>query len=298
MRLPAPLALLVAAGLLLLAAPPAGAAIAYAPCSRGSALQCGSLDVPLDRSGAVPGTRAARRRAPRRAVEPDEHRRASALAGGPGQAALPLISDFADAAGAGARHARPADVRPARHRRLEPAALLAAAARDADGGGHALRGRASAPRRGHYTTAASVEDIEALRAESGYEKLVIYGVSYGTKVALDYAARHPDRVAGARSWTPSCCPRGPTRCSARRSRRCAACSPSCAPATSATASPATPTGDLASRVRSLATRPLRGLLTSARGVRQRVDDRPPRPLRRHARPATSTRRCAPSCRAR
>ena len=50
MRLPAPLALLVAAGLLLLAAPSAIAAIAYAPCSAGSALQCGSLDVPLDRT--------------------------------------------------------------------------------------------------------------------------------------------------------------------------------------------------------------------------------------------------------
>jgi pimeloyl-ACP methyl ester carboxylesterase len=49
-------------------------------------------------------------------------------------------------------------------------------------------------RRAHYRTEDSVADLEALRAESGYERLVLYGVSYGTKVALDYAARYPSRV--------------------------------------------------------------------------------------------------------
>ena len=49
-------------------------------------------------------------------------------------------------------------------------------------------------RRGVYRTADSVADIEALRAEAGYARLAIYGVSYGTKVALAYAAAHPDRV--------------------------------------------------------------------------------------------------------
>jgi pimeloyl-ACP methyl ester carboxylesterase len=39
------------------------------------------------------------------------------------------------------------------------------------------------PRRGLYTTAQTVDDIEALRVANGYGKLVLYGVSYGTKVA-------------------------------------------------------------------------------------------------------------------
>ena len=52
--------------------------------------------------------------------------------------------------------------------------------------------------------------------------------------------------------------------------------------------------DLASRVRSLARRALRGLLTSARGVRQRVRDRPQRPLQRpaHRRPQPDAARRA------
>jgi len=50
------------------------------------------------------------------------------------------------------------------------------------------------PQRGFYRTSDSVDDIEALRVESGYQKLVLFGVSYGTKVALDYAAKYPANV--------------------------------------------------------------------------------------------------------
>src|SRR5439155_3007942 len=50
------------------------------------------------------------------------------------------------------------------------------------------------PARGDYTTPESVADIEALRRAAGYERLVLYGTSYGTKVALQYAARYPGRV--------------------------------------------------------------------------------------------------------
>ncbi len=50
------------------------------------------------------------------------------------------------------------------------------------------------PARGDFTTAESVADIEALRQAGGYEKLVLYGTSYGTKVALEYAERYPQHV--------------------------------------------------------------------------------------------------------
>ena len=39
-----------------------------------------------------------------------------------------------------------------------------------------------------------MEDIEAIRQAGGYEKLVLYGTSYGTKVALEYAERYPQHV--------------------------------------------------------------------------------------------------------
>ena len=39
-----------------------------------------------------------------------------------------------------------------------------------------------------------MDDIEALRAELGVERLTLLGVSYGTLVAQAYAARYPSRV--------------------------------------------------------------------------------------------------------
>jgi pimeloyl-ACP methyl ester carboxylesterase len=50
------------------------------------------------------------------------------------------------------------------------------------------------PARGAFTSEESVQDIEAIRAALGYEKLVLYGTSYGTKVALEYAERYPEHV--------------------------------------------------------------------------------------------------------
>src|ERR1019366_6393546 len=49
-------------------------------------------------------------------------------------------------------------------------------------------------KRGSYTTQESVADVEAIRQAAGYEKLVLFGVSYGTKVALEYAERYPQNV--------------------------------------------------------------------------------------------------------
>jgi pimeloyl-ACP methyl ester carboxylesterase len=50
------------------------------------------------------------------------------------------------------------------------------------------------PARGAFTSGESVQDIEAIREAMGYEKLVLYGTSYGTKVALEYAERYPEHV--------------------------------------------------------------------------------------------------------
>lgn len=45
-----------------------------------------------------------------------------------------------------------------------------------------------------YTTEAWVADIDAVREALGYPRLNLWGGSYGTRVALAYLRRHPDRV--------------------------------------------------------------------------------------------------------
>ena len=49
-------------------------------------------------------------------------------------------------------------------------------------------------RRFHYTSRDSVEDIEALRAQLGIDRIALYGTSYGVKVALGYALTYPAHV--------------------------------------------------------------------------------------------------------
>ncbi len=118
------------------------------------------------------------------------------LAGGPGQAALPFAADFAeslkpllasrdllvfDQRGTGSSGAIGCfgDAGPSSGSQVSACASML-------GGAHAF-----------YRSIDSADDIEALRVAGGYRKLVLYGVSYGTRVALTYAARYPDRVAGA-----------------------------------------------------------------------------------------------------
>lgn len=45
-----------------------------------------------------------------------------------------------------------------------------------------------------YTTTHIVNDLERIRAALGYERVNLYGTSYGTRVAQVYASRYPARV--------------------------------------------------------------------------------------------------------
>jgi pimeloyl-ACP methyl ester carboxylesterase len=170
----------------------ASADIAWTACPT-AGFECAGFPVPLDRGNVVPGAvnlsvqRVAAATNPNRvAVVP--------LAGGPGQAALPLAQTFAEV--------------------LQPAIadrdLLLFDQRGTGASGalscKALSERGSivklaqscanelGPARGFYRTADTVADIEALRVAGGYAKLVLFGVSYGTKVAEDYAAAYPNNV--------------------------------------------------------------------------------------------------------
>ena len=45
-----------------------------------------------------------------------------------------------------------------------------------------------------YTTTAWVADLDAVREALGYPRVNLWGGSYGSRVALEYLRRHPDRV--------------------------------------------------------------------------------------------------------
>jgi pimeloyl-ACP methyl ester carboxylesterase len=48
-----------------------------------------------------------------------------------------------------------------------------------------------------YTTSAAMKDLDEVRAALGYEKLNLFGVSYGTRAALVYMREYPERVRTA-----------------------------------------------------------------------------------------------------
>lgn len=45
-----------------------------------------------------------------------------------------------------------------------------------------------------YTTTVAVQDLDAVRAALGYRQINLYGISYGTRVALEYLREFPRRV--------------------------------------------------------------------------------------------------------
>jgi pimeloyl-ACP methyl ester carboxylesterase len=178
------------------AVPAAQAQIAFAPCGDSNDFACGHLAVPLAPGNGSPETIALAIRRHRAPV--GEARSAViALAGGPGQAALPFAEQFAallgpivstrdliafDQRGIGLSHPLSC------HRFEQPL-----------GGGPAGQAIAECaaqlgPSRSDYTSADTVADIEAIRVAGGYEKLVLYGTSYGTKVAEEYAQAYPSHV--------------------------------------------------------------------------------------------------------
>lgn len=197
----------------LLAASPAGAAdrasgdggIVFAPCSLSHAqspstlqAQCGWLDVPEDR--ARPQGRQIRLHVARLAArEPAADDPVFFLAGGPGQAATaayPLL----DAAFAEVRRRR--DIVLVDQRGTGRSNPLHCAQPDTDGVAKAvadearacLRRLASSADPRHYTTSEAVVDLEAVREALGLERINLVGVSYGTRVAQQYAMRYPQHT--------------------------------------------------------------------------------------------------------
>lgn len=59
---------------------------------------------------------------------------------------------------------------------------------------HALEQRADLTK---YTTSIAMDDLDDVRAWLGYDKINLFGLSYGTQAALVYMQRHPDHVRSA-----------------------------------------------------------------------------------------------------
>jgi pimeloyl-ACP methyl ester carboxylesterase len=182
------------AGLQSLAA--AQAAIEFAPCGNSNNFACGHLTVPLDPSGATSGTLTLAMRRHRAPV--GEARSAIiALAGGPGQPALPFAEVFAELLGP---IAATRDLIVFDQRGIGLSAPLACHAFERPSLYHSFGALVEAcgdqlgASRAFYTTADTVADIESIRQAGGYEKLVLYGTSYGTKVAEQYAQDYPSHV--------------------------------------------------------------------------------------------------------
>ena len=178
-----------------LASSSAASGVSFVTCPSESSFECGSLSVPLDRAGTVPGTISLS--VERRLAGASPSRDAVvALAGGPGQAAIPLASFIAQAIAPalGSRDLIVFDQRGTGT--SDPLRCGAFEAFSSKPANEIFEECATqiGPARGAFTTQESVQDIEALRETGGYEKLVLYGTSYGTKVALEYAELHPQDV--------------------------------------------------------------------------------------------------------
>src|SRR5947209_7840618 len=57
-------------------------------------------------------------------------------------------------------------------------------------------GRSDAPANGDYSVAAMADDVEAVANALHLQRFVIVGHSFGAHVVADYAAKHPERIAG------------------------------------------------------------------------------------------------------
>jgi pimeloyl-ACP methyl ester carboxylesterase len=168
-------------------AAPAGSAAtaAFTPCGQ-NGLQCATLTVPLDYSGATAG---------QVSLYVEELPAAGTpkgvmlmLAGGPGQASAETFKLGPEAALW--RSYFPGYTLVAYDDRGtgNSGPLACPNARTIADCGNAIAGRA------YYTTREHAEDIESVRQALGVDKLAIWGVSYGTKHAVAYALAHPTHV--------------------------------------------------------------------------------------------------------
>jgi pimeloyl-ACP methyl ester carboxylesterase len=189
----------------------ASAASAAAPVKRASCetifdlpgAQCGRINVPLDRSGAVPG-RVSLFFERDRVRGGDRNSTIAVFPGGPGAATSiygeSFLADFGrhrgehdlllfDQRGTGRSDYLDCDL-------ALTSTYYSPPGEDSHRLGKTIQRCAKklGARRGFYTTRETVADLEDVRAALGIDKFILYGVSYGTRDAMAYAQAHPDHV--------------------------------------------------------------------------------------------------------
>jgi pimeloyl-ACP methyl ester carboxylesterase len=178
---------------------PGPAASTKASCDPGTGVVCSQVVVPLDRSGVVPGTVTLHVE-----VVPSVGVNRGAMfliAGGPGQGSAHVFGLGAAANIALYRYLFPGYTLVAYDDRgtgdsglLDCPTLQRANTADAERAAATACAAALGPQRDFYSTAVHAEDLESVRQALGFGKIALYGVSYGTKLALAYALAHPDHV--------------------------------------------------------------------------------------------------------
>jgi pimeloyl-ACP methyl ester carboxylesterase len=177
------------------------AATTWVPCEFAEfAYDCATFEMPLDRTGAVPGTTTVR--ATRlAATEGPRMGTLFVIAGGPGQTAQVMVGLMADAFGGANRYDVVAvDQRgsgtsePLNCPRLEAGTFNYVPGDPKSDRPFTDCSVSLGPQRAAYNTAEAVADLDTVRNELGVDKASFFGVSYGTKVALAYAQAHPEHT--------------------------------------------------------------------------------------------------------
>jgi pimeloyl-ACP methyl ester carboxylesterase len=167
------------------------------PCPNAGGFTCSTLAVALDHSGRTPGTL----HLPVAVADNAGAPVLVVLTGGPGQGGVAFVPRvrarmrallgryrlvMVDQRGTGGDALRC----PALQRAIGTSDLTVPPADAVESCARRL-----GPNRRFYSTADTVEDLDALRVALGADKLTLDGTSYGTFVAERYAIAHPDRVA-------------------------------------------------------------------------------------------------------
>jgi pimeloyl-ACP methyl ester carboxylesterase len=254
-------------------------AATFAPCKvPAKGRTCGQLTVPLDRSGAVPGSVKLRieRQKAKRSLRPP----LLIVAGGPGESSTAWydaeLTKRVLGTEARSRDVVVMDLRGTGRSSVLRCADLERAGRDDRAAAAAACAAALGTSRGFYTARDTAEDIEAVRVALGVPRIALLGQAYGSRVVLEYTRRHPESVerivlsspVGPAGLDPlglsgfaalprvlgNLCPKGACRLSTRDL-----------------------VADTTRLVRRLANRPLRGVVFDGRG-RRRVATVGPREL--------------------
>jgi pimeloyl-ACP methyl ester carboxylesterase len=172
---------------------------AAAACGTATGVQCSQVVVPLDRTGRVPGTISLHVEylpadGPQRGV-------VFLIAGGPGQGSAHTFGLDSPSSAAVYRFLFPGYGIVAYDDRgtgdsglLDCPGLQVANTADSQRAAAAACANTIGPPRDFYSTAQHAEDLDAVRQSLGVDKIALWGVSYGTKLAMAYALAHPDHV--------------------------------------------------------------------------------------------------------